>query len=59
MTVFILFQTDRWRSKASQVCCGIFDSREKAKDAARYNKLQTPTTQVVIRKITLNLFDEI
>jgi hypothetical protein len=59
MTVFILFQTDRWKSKASRIFCGIFDSREKAKDAAKYNRLQTHDAKIVIHEITLNLFSEL
>lgn len=59
MTLFILFQTDRWESKFSRICCGIFDSRAKARDAAKYHKLECPGAQIVIHEITLNLFGEI
>lgn len=59
MTLFALFQTDQYCGKFSNVCCGIFDSRNKAKDAAKYYNLEHPGTKVLIREITLNLFEEI
>ena len=39
MSVFLLFQTDSWKSKASRVFFGAFDSRTKALDYAKYNDL--------------------
>jgi hypothetical protein len=36
MSVFLLFQTDSWKSKASRVFFGAFDSRTKALDYAKY-----------------------
>ena len=58
MKLFILYQTDVWKSKASRVCFGIFDSRIKAIDSAKYNGLYCSSAEVVIEEVTLNLFEE-
>ena len=58
MKLFILYQTDIWKSKASRVCFGIFDSRNKAIDSAKYNSLYCSGAEVLIEKVTLNLFEE-
>jgi hypothetical protein len=58
MTLFILFQTDVWKSKASRVFFGVFDSRNKALDCAKYNGLYTNSNKVDIKEITLNLCEE-
>jgi hypothetical protein len=58
MTLFILFQTDVWKSKASRVFFGVFDSRNKAIDCAKYQNLYSNTTEVVIEEVTLNLCEE-
>lgn len=58
MKLFILYQTDIWKTKASRVCFGIFDSRTKAVDSAKYNRLYCSCAEVVIEEITLNLFEE-
>lgn len=39
MKLFLLFQTDNWKSRASRVFFGAFDSRVKALDYAKYNNL--------------------
>lgn len=57
MKLFILYQTDIWKTKASRVCFGIFDSRTKAVDSAKYNGLYCCCAEVVIEEITLNLFE--
>ena len=54
MTLFILFQTDIWKSQASKVFFGVFDSRHKADDFAKYYGLCTKITSVVIEETTLN-----
>lgn len=59
MKLFILYQTDIWKSKTSRVFYGIFDSRIKAKDSAKYNGLYSSNTKVAIEEITLNIFEEI
>ena len=58
MTLFVLYQTDVWKSKASRVFCGVFDTREKAIDNAKYNGLYTHYSEVIILEVTLNLFEE-
>ena len=58
MKLFILYQTDIWKNKASRVCFGIFDSRKKAVDSAKYNGLYGSCAEVVIEEVTLNLFEE-
>jgi len=58
MTLFILFQTDVWKSKASRVFFGVFDSRIKAIDCAKYHDLYSSATEVVIEEVTLNLCEE-
>lgn len=59
MQLFILYQTDNWQTKASRICCGVFDSRAKAIDHAKYNGLYTYNAEVVIIEVTMNQFEEI
>jgi hypothetical protein len=59
MGLFILYQTDKWKSKASRVCFGIFDSRIKAIESAKWNELYSCNSEVVIIEITINEFKEI
>ena len=59
MILFILYQTDIWKSKASRIYFGIFDSRNKAIDCAKYYGLYCPNAKVVIEKVTLNQLQEI
>ena len=58
MTLFILYQTDIWKSKASRIFFGIFDTRSKAVDIAKYNGLYCASSKVVIEEIKLNQFEE-
>ena len=58
MTLFILFQTDVWKSKTSRIFFGVFDSRNKAIDCAKYHGLYSNATEVVIEEVTLNLCEE-
>ncbi|EKT4510804.1 hypothetical protein AAIP42_002515 [Flavobacterium psychrophilum] len=58
MKLFILYQTDTWKSKTSRIFFGIFDSRNKAIDIAKYNGLYQQNSNVVIEEITLNQFEE-
>jgi hypothetical protein len=59
MKLFILYQTDNWKSKASRVCFGVFDSRTKAIESAKWQELYTYNSEVVVVEVTLNLFEEI
>jgi len=54
MTLFILYQTDIWKTKSSRIFFGVFDNRTKAMDCAKYNGLYTPISKVVIKEVTLN-----
>ena len=56
MKLFILYQTDNWKSKASRVCFGVFDTRAKAINSAKWQELYTYNSEVVILEVTLNLF---
>jgi hypothetical protein len=59
MSIFLLFQTDNWKSKASRVFFGAFDSRTKALDYAKYNDLYRHNSEVVVVEVTLNQFQEV
>jgi hypothetical protein len=59
MQVFILFQTDIYKTKSSRVCFGVFGTETEAIDAARDNDLFSHISEVVIIETTLNLFEEI
>jgi hypothetical protein len=59
MSVFLLFQTDSWKSIASRVFFGVFDSRNKALDYAKYNDLYWYNSEVLVVEVTLNQFQEI
>jgi hypothetical protein len=58
MTLFILYQTDQWKSKSSRVFFGVFDCRTKAEDCAKYHGLYSQVTDVLIEEVTLNLCEE-
>jgi hypothetical protein len=59
MSVFLLFQTDNWKSTGSRVFFGAFDSRTKALDYAKYNDLYWYNSEVVVMEVILNQFQEI
>jgi hypothetical protein len=59
MKLFILYQTDIWKSKIARVFFGIFDSRQKAMDCAKHNGLYCSHAEVVIEEVTLNILEEI
>lgn len=58
MSIFLLFQTDTWKSKASRVFFGAFDSRTKALDYAKYNELYWCNSEVIVVEVVLNQFGE-
>lgn len=58
MKLFMLYQTDKWKSKASRVFFGIFDCRIKALDFAKYNKLSSNESAIVVLEVALNEFGE-
>lgn len=59
MKLFILFQTDQWSSKSSRVLFGVFDSFDKANQAAKDNDLYSHNSEVVIEEVILNQFGEL
>ncbi len=59
MSIFLLFQTDSCKSKASRVLFGAFDSRAKALDYAKYNDLYWYNSEVVIVEVVINQFGEV
>lgn len=58
MKLYLLYQTDTWKSKSSKVLFGVFDEIDKALDAAKENELETPDTEIVIEEKELNEFSE-
>jgi hypothetical protein len=56
MKLYILYQTDIWKTKASRVYFGIFDCRCKATDCDKYNGLYGNNAKVVIEEVVLNQF---
>ena len=59
MKLFILYQTDNWKSIASRVCFGVFDTRAKAIDCAKWQELINHNSEVLILEVTLNQFEEV
>lgn len=59
MKLFILYQTDVWKSRESRVCFGVFDTRAKAINSARWQELYNCISEVVVLEITLNAFEEV
>lgn len=59
MTVFVLFQTDIYRTRASRVFCGVFSTEQKAIDHAKENGLYTHDAEVVIIECELDKFGEV
>ena len=59
MSVFLLFQTDNWKSKASRVCFGVFDTRANAIDSAKWQKLYNFNSKVVVLEATVNQLEEL
>jgi|JI9StandDraft_1071089.scaffolds.fasta_scaffold942323_2 hypothetical protein len=59
MKLYILYQTDLWKNKTSQIFFGIFDCRCKALDSAKYNGLYAQNTKVIVEEVTINQFEEV
>lgn len=59
MTVYVLFQTDVWKSIRSRVFFGIYSSEPKAIDAAKENDLYTCDAEVVIIECEIDKFEEV
>jgi hypothetical protein len=59
MKLFILYKTDNWKSRASRECFGVFDTRAKAIESAKWQELCNHNSEVVVLEVTLNLFEEV
>ncbi|AZA52762.1 hypothetical protein [Chryseobacterium sp. G0201] len=56
--LFILFETDVYKSKSSRIFLGVFSSFELANRYAKENNCYTDKTEVVILEAKLNEFQE-
>ena len=59
MTVFILFQTDIHRIRATRVFFGVFTSEALAIDHVKENGLYSHDAEVVIIECEMDKFEEI
>lgn len=59
MTLFVLFQTDIYKSRTSRVFFGVFSTEAKAIDHAKENGLYTHTAEVVIIECEIDKFGEL
>lgn len=59
MTVFVLFQTDVHRTRASRVFFGVFTSEALAISYARENSLYIHTAEVLIVECELDKLGEV
>ena len=57
--LYLLYQTDIWKSKSSYVCFGVFDSFEHANIQAKKQNLYTNGSEVVIQPVKINQFAEV
>lgn len=58
MKVYVLFQTDAWRTHSSRVFCGVFETKNAAVDAAKANGLYRYDAEVEILECDLDKFEE-
>jgi len=58
MKVFLLYQTDKWQTKTTRVCFGVFESHDKAEKIAELNGLYLGECGVHIEERKLNEFGE-
>jgi len=59
MTVFVLFHTDIYKTRASRVFFGVFSTEAKAIDNAKDNGLYTHDAEVVIIESETDKFGEV
>ena len=59
MTLFVLFQTDIYKSRASRIFFGVFSTEAKAIDHAKENRLYTHTAEVIIIECEIDKFGEL
>lgn len=56
--VYVLFETDIYKSKSSRVFLGVFSSFNLANQYAKENNCYTNNTEVVILEVELDKFEE-
>lgn len=56
--MFVLFQTDVWKSKKSRIFFGVFSTHKLAVAAAKKNDLYHNDAEVVILECKLDVFEE-
>ena len=57
--LYLLYQTDIYKSKSSYVCFGVFDSFEHANVQAKKQNLYNHNSEVVIQPVKVNQFAEV
>ena len=57
--LYILYQTDLWKTKTLRILFGIFDCRRKALDSTKYNGLYSQNAKVIVEEVTINQFEEV
>lgn len=58
MNVYVLFQTDVWKTHTSRVFFGVFSSFDAANQAAKDNDLYSDDSEVDIIEVELDEFEE-
>ena len=59
MKIFILYQTDNWKTKSSRVCFGVYSSEENAIKAYKANDLYSHNSEIDIVECELDKFSEL
>ena len=57
-SIFVLFETDVYKSKFSRVFLGVFSTFELANQFAKENNCYTDKSEVVILEVELDKFEE-
>jgi hypothetical protein len=57
-TLYVLFETDVYKSKCSRVFLGVFSSFNLANQYAKDNNCYTNNTEIVILEVELDKFEE-
>ena len=59
MSIFVLFQTDKYKTKWTRVFFGVFSSEELALSAAKEEGLISSDSEIDIVQTTLDEFEEL
>lgn len=57
-TVFVLFETDIYKTKSGRLFLGVFSSFELANHFAKINNCYTNKTEVIILEVEIDKFEE-